>query len=124
MLNELRDKAYAESHKRGFYDGDKNLAEQLMLIVRELSEALEFDQLGKWSKDAAALCLVNPYARNDGEFLVDYKQFVKDSVEDELADVLIRIFSMAGHYNIDLDSVVQAKMRYNSLRQYKDKRYN
>lgn len=39
--------------------------------------------------------------------------------ELELADIIIRVFDLAGHYNIDLDSVVRLKMDYNSQRPYK-----
>jgi hypothetical protein len=42
ILNELRNKAFAYAEKQGFHE-NINFGEKLMLIVSELSEALEAD---------------------------------------------------------------------------------
>jgi NTP pyrophosphatase (non-canonical NTP hydrolase) len=40
-------------------------------------------------------------------------------VEDELADIMIRVMALAAYKGINLESHIKAKMRYNSLREYK-----
>ena len=42
--------------------------------------------------------------RDDGEFMYAFKQDIKDSVEDELADACIRMLDLAGLRGYDLDS--------------------
>jgi NTP pyrophosphatase (non-canonical NTP hydrolase) len=44
---------------------------------------------------------------------------VKDTFEDELADAVIRIADLCGYLNIDLESHIKAKMRYNETRPHK-----
>lgn len=38
-------------------------------------------------------------------------------VEEELADVVITCMSMAANYGIDLGKVIEAKMKYNEIRE-------
>jgi NTP pyrophosphatase (non-canonical NTP hydrolase) len=53
-----------------------------------------------------------------------FSNLVKDTFQDELADVMIRVMDLAAHKDIDLEIHIAAKMRYNSLREYKhEKRY-
>jgi NTP pyrophosphatase (non-canonical NTP hydrolase) len=117
-LNELRDEAFAYAEKQGFHER-KNFGEKLMLIVSELSEALEADRNGKWVGDTVmnnrtviplSICCAEK---------IDYEKYIKGSVEEELADATIRICDLAGTYNIDLDWHVKAKMAYNETRPYK-----
>jgi NTP pyrophosphatase (non-canonical NTP hydrolase) len=112
-LNELRDKAFAYAEKQGFHE-NINFGEKLMLIVSELSEALEADRKGKRAK--------NPKMSNGTYFNVTkelYEKSVRGSVEEELADAIIRLCGLAGIYKIDLDWHVKAKMAYNEKRPYK-----
>ena len=48
-----------------------------------------------------------------------YKDLVKGSFEEEMADIVIRVMDLCAFKNIDLEAHVKAKMRYNSLREYK-----
>jgi NTP pyrophosphatase (non-canonical NTP hydrolase) len=110
-LNDLRDEAFAYAEKQGFHDRPMNLGERLMLVVSELSEALEADREGKRAHTALPLlcskCLL------DKEH---YERWVRGTVEEELADAIIRICDIAGIYDIDLDWHVIAKMAYNKTR--------
>jgi NTP pyrophosphatase (non-canonical NTP hydrolase) len=44
---------------------------------------------------------------------------IKDTVEDELADVIIRTLDLCGYLGIDIEKHVELKMRYNESREYK-----
>jgi NTP pyrophosphatase (non-canonical NTP hydrolase) len=128
-LNKLRDKVVEYAVRQGFHNGNHrtvNLGERLMLIVSELSEALEADRNGKWSRDVDEIV-------HDKTTWLDvtnvpmeiiskkgyYEKYVKGTVEEEIADTFIRICDLAGIYGIDLDFHVAAKMAYNELRPYR-----
>lgn len=67
---------------------------KLMLTVSELSEAMEGDRKN----------------------LMDDKLPHRPMREVELADALIRIFDLAGAYNMDLGGAVAEKLAYNAIR--------
>lgn len=73
---------------------ERNKGELLMLIVSEISEAMEGER-----KD-----------------LMDDKLPHRRMAEVELADALIRIFDYAGAFGYDLDGAVREKMEYNAKR--------
>jgi NTP pyrophosphatase (non-canonical NTP hydrolase) len=113
-LNELRDEAFAYAEKRGFHKNPINFGERLMLVVSELSEALEADRRGVYTIDENIV-------REFGEHLPTKKQYetiVRGTIQEELADAIIRIADIAGIYGFDLDWHVAAKMAYNKTRPY------
>ena len=117
-LNELRDKAFAYAEKQGFHEKPKNLGELLMLVVSELSEALEADRNGKWCSLTEAEKELIPEEADRG-WLKDWFEYnLRGKVEEELADAIIRICDIAGIYGIDLEWHVRAKMAYNETRPY------
>lgn len=73
----------------------RNVPEMLMLIVSEVSEAME------------------GYRKN----LMDDKLLSRTMFEVELADTLIRIFDLAGAHNLDLRGAVLEKLAYNQQRE-------
>lgn len=73
---------------------ERNKGELLMLIVSEVSEAMEGER-----KD-----------------LMDDKLPHRKMAEVELADVLIRVFDYAGAYGYDLDGAVAEKRAFNATR--------
>jgi NTP pyrophosphatase (non-canonical NTP hydrolase) len=73
---------------------DRNKGELLMLIVSEVSEAMEGERKG----------------------LMDDKLSHRSMVEVELADALIRIFDYAGAFGLDLEGAYQEKRAYNAIR--------
>lgn len=109
-LNELAESIHKDNVDRGFYDEPRETGTMLMLIVSELSEALEAYRKDKFVD------------KNDleGEFDKDkFKEKVKDTFEDEIADALIRILDMCGHMDIDIAKHVYQKLLYNRTRGYK-----
>lgn len=105
---------------KGFWE-TFNMAEKLMLIVSELSEAMEADRKNK--RMGNSISGVNGCIK-DNDFKKAFLVNVKDTFEDELADVCIRIFDLAQKMDIDLESHIRAKMRYNSTREFKhNKKY-
>lgn len=123
MINELAKEINQNAVNKGFYDVEKNIGEMLALIHSEVSEALECDRKDKYFK-TLRLPLSNYEKLPDDLFKVQFAQDVKDTFEDELGDIMIRVMDLAGYRNIDLEQHIKAKMRFNSLREHKHgKRY-
>jgi NTP pyrophosphatase (non-canonical NTP hydrolase) len=119
MLNELAQQIHQAARDKGFWDKDRNIGELLMLIVSELSEALEADR----SKRIARF---NDYMQSyrgrndyDPQKIAGFELHIKDSFEDEMADALIRILDLCAAKDIDIDWHVRAKLRYNETRPHK-----
>lgn len=109
----LVEAAHDNAKDKGFYPKGvkKNLGEILMLTVSELGEALEADRKGRHAKTGD----LDQYLwhGNDEQF----KATVKDTFEDEIADVIIRLFDLCGYLDIEIDRFIEAKMRYNAGRE-------
>lgn len=100
-LNKLRDEAYQNAVEHGWHDEDLSDEHFLCLVISELMEAVQAERKGKRS-DVAKF---NEWQGNNipfseetrvRRFQEDFEAYIKDSVEDELSDVCIRIFDLAG----------------------------
>ena len=83
---------------KGWWDEDRSHGEVLMLIVTEVAECMEAVRAG------------NPISEKIAPFSME---------EEELADILIRVFDYAGHRGFDLDKALIAKMKHNDTREYR-----
>ncbi|GLB51729.1 nucleotide pyrophosphohydrolase [Neptunitalea chrysea] len=126
MINELSKEIHSNNKAKGFYEDKKNVGEMLCLIHSEVSEALEADRNQKycdlhnenWTIDGRTL-KEDLNIEDDDQFIVIFKMSCKDTFEDELADIMIRVMDLAAFKGVDLEQHIKAKMRYNSLRPYK-----
>lgn len=126
MINQLAKQIHESARAKGFYDREINVAEKLCLIHSEVSEALEADRKKKytrlkkeWHLEGMADPDYGHTFNNDLEFAVEFNVSVKDTFEDELADVIIRVLDLCALKGIDIENHVKAKMRYNAMREYK-----
>lgn len=101
---EFIDRAYKCACEHGFHDKELSIEHFLMLVITEISEAVEADRknlkakFGKYEKE------LNKYEKlvdYDTRFKCAFEKFVKNSVEDELADVCIRLYDMCGAFDIE-----------------------
>ena len=120
-LNQLRDEIHANAKEKGFCDSKKEVGTMLMLIVSELAEALEADRTGDF-------CDFSKYEKCKKEMDVGirtseeiekyaFEKYIKNTFEDELADVIIRTLSICGYLGIDIERNILAKMKYNKTRE-------
>ena len=87
----LAEKAHANAVSRGFYYQTPSDEHIRMLAVCELAEAVEADRKGR---RAVVSEEIDDYV--DEAFITDFNARIKDTVEDELADFVIRCLDYVG----------------------------
>lgn len=94
-LNRYAKDCHQRAVAKGFWDEPHSVGHYLMLVVSELSEAVEADRLGKVIKFTPEQ--VEDLNRLDGaEFVQEFLRVVKDTVGDEIADAVIRLLDLLG----------------------------
>jgi NTP pyrophosphatase (non-canonical NTP hydrolase) len=131
-LNKIRDRIHENAVNKGFYQVENEIdqigvdnrtaikhayfAQKIALICSELSDALEADR----KNYHADLVEFGEHELYDDTQYKDYFDCaVKNTVEDELADAIIRILDLCGWLRIDIETHISLKMKYNELREYK-----
>lgn len=123
-LNELSKQIYEGNKLRGFDVSKENIGQTLMLVVSELSEALEADRKDKFADLRIFEKCVN-YSddmteEDKGYYLSKkFEESIKDTFEDEIADTFIRLFDLCGGLSIDIEKHIEFKLQYNQRRVYK-----
>jgi len=98
-FKQLQLEAYNTAVEKGWWNKPKSTGENIALMHSELSEALEAYRKG------------NPQSKK----IPDYTE-----IEEELADVIIRIMDFAGYKRwLNIPGAILAKMQYNKTRSYK-----
>lgn len=118
-LNELAAEIHAENKLRGFDVSTEPFPQPVMMIVTELSEAAEADRS---AKRACTDWIESAYPESEDcepEFCSAFRNSIKNTVEDELADALIRLLDLTAALGIDIDKHVRLKRRYNKSRPWK-----
>lgn len=118
-IQETVQKAHSVSRSKGFWDEKRNTGELLMLVTSELGEALEADRKGRWADPVDVTALEESEKRipsGDAEFKAKFEAHIKDTFQDEIADAVIRLFDLCAGLDIDIESHIALKMRYNATR--------
>ena len=93
-LNALKEKAHMTAVEHGFYEEVKPDAFYLGLVMSEAGEAINADRKGMHA-DTKGFEEIEA-AEKDFPFAENFKAHIKDSVEDEIADIVIRLLDYAG----------------------------
>lgn len=111
-LNTLRDRAYKTACEHGFHEQELSNEHCLCLVISELMEAVEADRKGKranvdrYNKKIAnsRICQgLDPDIPKERGYEVAYNETIKGSIEEELADAVIRLLDLAGLRNLNLN---------------------
>ena len=95
--NEFMKRAYQIAKEHGFHKNELSIEHYLMLVITEISEVIDADRHGRNLKGDLGMF---EDALRTKQFKYCFEEYVKDSVEDELADVCIRIYDMCYALNI------------------------
>lgn len=102
--NELTKKIHANAINHGWWEKRLSNEHCLMLVITEISELVEADR--KNDKAGFDVDLIIKDDIKKGESYNDvFESYIKNTVEDEFADIAIRLFDLAGALGIDFDKM-------------------
>ena len=90
-LNALKERAYKTAVEHGFHEEEKPDAYWLGLVMSEAGEAINANRKGL---QADAVLFYDDLAKMP--FKDSFEAHIKDTVEDEIADIVIRLLDFAG----------------------------
>ena len=111
-LNEYAKYIHENNKAKGFWDKERYVGELLMLVVTELSEALEAHRENRF----ANIYLFDLNTKEGVPFEQSFKTNIKDTFEDEIADAIIRFLDMCNALDIDIEKHIELKVKYNQTR--------
>lgn len=102
-LEKLKNKAFEIAKAHGWHDEELSDETYLMLIITEIAEAVQADRKGRH----AAVIPFNEDVEtfdegDDNGWRRDFEFHIKNTIEDELSDVVIRCLDLAGLRDYDL----------------------
>lgn len=95
-LAKLQQRIWDVATAHGWHEKPISTAQYCGLIMTEMAEAVEADRNGRRSEDAEfKRALTFEAVNKDSYFKACYKDYIKGSIEEEFADVVIRVLDMA-----------------------------
>lgn len=135
-LNELSKEIFAINKEKGFWDShfkaleltddpelkkaidDAFVSQKLMLITTEVGEAMEALRDGKLCQlDSDELTYLDN--TKDDLYKDEFQARVKNTLQDEIADSIIRLLDLSGGLDINIEKHILMKIKYNKTRGYK-----
>ena len=105
-LQKLSQEAFETAKAHGWHDTEQPDETYLMLIITEIAEAVQADRKNRhadvvlFKADVETLDMADGYDRD--VWKRDFEIFIKNTVEDELSDIVIRCLDLAALRNCDL----------------------
>lgn len=100
-LNALKEQAYKTAVEHGFHEDVKPVVFYFGLVMSEAGEAINADRKGLHADTKA----FEEEEASGLSFAENFRLHIKDSVEDEIADIVIRLFDLAGLKGYELSFI-------------------
>lgn len=114
-FNELANKAHSNAVKHGFWEKRLSNEHCLMLVITEIGKLVEADRSNKrrakvdWFNKKMTTSIIcrglDPNISKERGYEVAYNETIKGSIEEEFANIAIRLFDLAGALGIDFDKM-------------------
>lgn len=114
VLTNIVSKTFESAKSQGKYDMRPDIGPLLMHVVSEITEAMSAKLANSITSEEALQ--LSSALLGQPMFKQVFQSTVKDSFGDELADVVLLIFSIAGYYNLPIAKHIQLKYAYNECR--------
>jgi NTP pyrophosphatase (non-canonical NTP hydrolase) len=96
----------------------RDKAQMIMLIISEIGEAQEAHRKGKFTNPEVLDDFLNNIP--DAGWIADFYENIKDTFEDEIADIFIRLFDFCGYFKIkDIDHLY-SKFKTEDIKLFKN----
>lgn len=107
-LNKLKDTIYATEVAHGFHDEKHTVDHELGMVLSEIGEAIDADRnpnapVPTQKTIDEARELADESVEQHVAFIAYFKEHIKGSVVEELADVAIRLLDLAGSLDVEFD---------------------
>lgn len=97
MKKELIQIIYGDACAKGFHTEYKSDQHWLIMVITEVAEAIEADRQNRYVKlNPTIKAVFKDVTLSDEAFIDRFQQYIKNHVEDELADIVIRLCDYAG----------------------------
>ena len=94
-LNKLSKEIYEANKAKGFHEVKHSEEHMMCLVISELMEAVEADRNGRRAD------MDNFNRQYDYDWSENYNDYIKGSIDEELADAVIRLLDTAGALGVD-----------------------
>lgn len=111
-LTQLSKEIYEANKLKGWHEQEYSNEHYLCLVISELMEAVEADKRGMKANMEAFLTSIkyarlglNDFSKSHSDFkwiANKFESYIKDTIEDELADAVIRLLDLAGVRGYDV----------------------
>lgn len=92
-ISDLVSNSYRVARQHGFHDDYHSPAHYMMLVLSEIGEMVEADRKNRRFD-------IEKYRNAFDSDIVMFEKYVKDTFEDEMADVVIRLCDFCGSLNV------------------------
>ena len=103
-MNINQKQMYQIAIEHGFYQSHETVEDHIMGIVSEIGEAYEEFRIGNTAKSKGLGFTISEVLEKYEK--TDFEQYFKGhylgTFEDELADIIIRLYNFASHYEIEI----------------------
>jgi NTP pyrophosphatase (non-canonical NTP hydrolase) len=96
-IRELIEESHKISREKGFWDGDKNHSETVLFIIANVGDVVKArreKRMANWVAYSSATIGIEDH--KDIRVKVAFEEHIKDTFEDEIANVMIRICDFLG----------------------------
>ena len=99
--NKLAEEAHENAVKHGFWETKVSNEHCLMLVITEIAEMVEAHRVSRKANTAAYNDMPNKQ--------IGFERFIKNTLEDEMADIVIRLADLAGALGVNFDKMLPCR---------------